>query len=165
MPGLIGASVWIALVIEKPLGESISRPRAETIPAVARVVESERVADRDHGVADLEVGGVAEGKRLERAGVGVGVEESKIGRGVGADHLGVDRVAVLADRHPYLVGALDDVGVGEHMALLVEDEAGPGRGARPLRATERLERGLLGAGHPIGLDVDDAGGGSARRSG
>ena len=35
LPGLIGASVWIAFVIENPFGESIVRPRAETMPAVA----------------------------------------------------------------------------------------------------------------------------------
>jgi hypothetical protein len=33
-PGLMAASVWITSSIEKPLGDSISRPSAETIPVV-----------------------------------------------------------------------------------------------------------------------------------
>src|SRR3954454_15008530 len=34
LPGLIAASVWIALAIGKPLGDWIVRPRAETTPTV-----------------------------------------------------------------------------------------------------------------------------------
>ncbi len=35
LPGLIGASVWMTLSIEKLFGAWIVRPRPETIPAVA----------------------------------------------------------------------------------------------------------------------------------
>jgi hypothetical protein len=35
LPGLIGASVWMTLSIEKPLGALIARPTPETMPAVA----------------------------------------------------------------------------------------------------------------------------------
>ena len=34
LPGLIGASVWMTLSMEKPLGASIWRPMPETIPWV-----------------------------------------------------------------------------------------------------------------------------------
>ena len=34
LPGLIAASVWIASAIGKPLGASIVRPSAETMPVV-----------------------------------------------------------------------------------------------------------------------------------
>ncbi len=34
LPGLIEASVWMTFEIEKPLGASISRPRADTMPVV-----------------------------------------------------------------------------------------------------------------------------------
>ena len=87
LPGLIAASVWITLEIEKPLGAWIWRWRAETMPAGHGAVEAERVADRDHRIADLDLRGVAERKRVQLVCRHVDLEHGDVGRRVGADDL------------------------------------------------------------------------------
>ena len=124
-------------------------------PRGGRAVEPERVADRDHGIADLDPGRGAELERLQLLGAGIDLEHGDVGRGIGADDLGVEGLAVLAaDPDGDLIGALDDVGVGEDVAVGIDHEAGPGRGAA-LRGAEGIER--RGLGLLLGLDVDDAG--------
>ena len=83
LPRLMGASVWIT----RSIGDSRRRldralQRADDARR-DRALEPERVADRDHRVADLDVLGVAELDRGERACVGVDLEQRDVGRLVG----------------------------------------------------------------------------------
>src|SRR5829696_8031715 len=117
-----------------------------------RALEPERAADADRGVAGAEV---ARGAQLERLHAAldlrrVDLEHGEVGRRVLAEQLGVDGLAVLAEAHAELVRALDDVVVGDDVALVVDDEARARRGAAAAR-----EGQLPAAG--VGLDEDDAG--------
>ena len=102
-------------------------------------VEAERVSDRDHRVADPHVRGVAQCQRLERLLVGVDLEQRDVRGGVTADDLGVVGLVVQVDRH--LRGALDDVGVGDDVAAVVDHEAGSRR--RPSLALRKEIEGRL----------------------
>jgi hypothetical protein len=84
--------------------------------------QAEGIADGVDLLAHGELSGVGQSNRLE---VGrVDLQQGKIVNPVSAHHLG--RIAVLVAEHHLdaAVGALDDMVVGEHMAGLVEDEAG-----------------------------------------
>ena len=71
LPGLIAASVWIASTSVSVPAMCTVRPRPETMPEVTVGLpgDSERVADRDDGVADLQGVGVAELHRRETGAV------------------------------------------------------------------------------------------------
>ena len=61
-----------------------------------------------------------------------------------ADDLGGERVGVLAERDLDLVGAVDDVGVGQQVAVGVDHERGAGRSAAAaLLGAEGAERDVL----------------------
>ena len=69
-----------------------------------RAVEAERVADRDHAVADLRLVGVGELERADAAGVArVDLDGGEVGRGVDAEHLGVVVVALVVEAHLHLL--------------------------------------------------------------
>ena len=118
LPGLIEASVWMTLEIWKPLGASIWRCLAETMPVVT-------VRERPNGLPIAIVGsptftslGVAERERLEAVHLRrVDLQHREVGGGVAAADLGVDAVALLVEAHRDAVGALDHVGVGDDRAL------------------------------------------------
>ena len=95
-------------------------------------VEPERVADRDHRVADFDLRGVAERERVQFFRRRVDLEQGDVGGRVGADDFG--RVVLVGGAEPDfdLVGAFDDVGVGDDVALGVDQEAGAGRDAAAL---------------------------------
>ncbi len=63
------------------------------MPARHRAVEAEGVADRDHRVADLDLGGVAERERVQLAGGVVDLEQGDVGGRVGADDFGLCSVS------------------------------------------------------------------------
>ena len=109
----------------------MSRPRAETMPAVTRRAEAERVADRDHPVADPDLVAVGPGRRRERLRA-LDLEQRQIGLGVGADQLG-RILALVAEDDGDLVGVGDDVVVGD-------DEAGRVDRRSP-SPSEKLRRG------------------------
>jgi hypothetical protein len=133
---LIAASVWTAPEIENPLGAWIVRFRPETMPP-----------DGDGRLARLEVAGAAERDRLEAARDlrRVDADHREVGGAVGAEQLDRDGVAVLAEADLQRGGAVDDVLVGDDVALVVDHEARPGGLAVLL----------------VGLDEDDAGGDAA----
>ena len=96
LPGLIGASVWIALVIVKPFGASIWRWTAETIPAVA-------VRSRPNGLPIATTGSPTLTPAEEPSSSGwswsapeFDLQHRDVGRRVGADDVGVEGLAVLA---------------------------------------------------------------------
>ncbi len=154
LPGLIAASVWITFVDREAVRRRDLALLRRHDPGGHRARVAERVADRHDGVADLDVGAVAERQRLELGVVGIDLEHRDVGRGVGADHLGVDEVAVLLEADLDVLGVADDVRVGDDRALLVDDEAGAGRLAAALG---RAEGRVAGAGLLLGDHEDDAG--------
>jgi hypothetical protein len=88
-----------------------------------RLVETERIADREHRLADLEVSGIADHDGRQKVGWSVDMEYGKVlfpretdqlclpGAAVGEGDLGTVRV-------------LDDVVVGNDVATRVPDKAG-----------------------------------------
>ena len=131
---MIEASVWIAPSIWNWVSDSIERSVAETTPIESDCSSPKGLPIAATGCADLEVVGVAELERLQVEPVGIDLEQGDVGERVEADDLGRDLVAVgeldvdllgLVDRRrrrsPRRVG--DDVGVGDDLAVVVDDEA------------------------------------------
>ena len=109
-------------------------------------VEPEGVADRDDRVADVELGRLAEGERLERVGGGVDLQDGDVGRVVLADELGLVALLVVAQRDLDLLGAVDHVRVGDQMALVVDHEArSRSRACSRRLPAERTRAGPAGA--------------------
>jgi hypothetical protein len=112
LPGLIAASVWIALAgRDRPL-------------------QAERRSDRDRLVARFERVGVAQLERLQAAfdGARIDLQHGEVARRVLAHQLGRDRLRVDADPDQEGAGALDHVVIGDDVAFVVVDEAGAGAG-------------------------------------
>ena len=65
---------------------------ALTMPWVTRLRQPERIADREHHVADLQLVGAAEGRDRQRAEVDL--QHRQIGVRVAADDVGVGHAAV-----------------------------------------------------------------------
>ena len=104
-------------------------------PGGDRAVEAEGVADCDHGIPHLDLARVAERQRVQVLRVRAHLQEGDVGARVPPDDLGVERLVAEADRH--LGRALDDVCVGEDVAVLVDHEAGASRlSALALRKAE-----------------------------
>ncbi len=112
LPGLIAASVWMKS--SNRLMPRWLRPSALTMPDGHRVAEAERIADREHRVADLHV--LDRAQRDRREAGGVCLQDGEIGLGVGAADLRLQAATVLQHELD-VVGAFDDVLVGEHVAV------------------------------------------------
>src|SRR3954468_20179739 len=92
-----------------------------------RPVEAERVADRDGGVADLDVARVGERQRVDVRRVGDrDLEHGEVGRRVRAEDRGEDAARVGAEAHRDLARASDDVRVRDERPVAVVQPAGPG---------------------------------------
>ena len=85
LPWLIGASVWMKSSKLPSPAPPVARPLALTIPIVTVWPIAERVADRQHDVADAHVVGVAERQGLQV--VALDLQHGEIARRVGADDL------------------------------------------------------------------------------
>ena len=93
---------------------------------------------------------------MKLVGGRVDLEQGDVGRRVLAHHLGADRLGGVrvAERHLDLCRAVDDMGVGEDVAVVVDHEAGARRGPAAA-APEGIER--RGPRGRLGLDEGDAG--------
>ena len=139
LPWLIAASVWIASSMAKLFGDGdLAVQRADDARG-DRLLEAEGAADRNHAVTDFQLRRVAELERLERGRRGVDVEDRDVGRRVAADDRRVVGLAV-PEGHLDRLGAVDDVLVRDHVALLVVDEAGALRLLRSAVAAEGASR-------------------------
>jgi len=87
-----------------------------------RPLEPKRVADRDHGIADYDLGRVGERKGVKRGCGGIDLEERDVTRGIRSDEGRVDRLAG-GEVHLDRVGAFDDVVVRDDVTRVVDDEA------------------------------------------
>ena len=124
LPGLIAASVWITLSIEKPLGAWIWRCSAETMPVVT-------VRSSPNGLPIATTGSpTCDAWRSHPAAAGGGdppaastLSSATSVERVLADHLGRATVLSSPSVTSTLLGAVDDVGVGEDVAVVVDHEA------------------------------------------
>ena len=126
-------------------------------PCRGGAVERERVADGDHRVTHADRGGITEGERVKLVGRDVDLQQGDVGGLVLADHLGRNRLRVvaIAELNRDLRRPVDDMGVGEDVAVVVDDEPGSRGHPTAAAAAERVEgRGRLGALR--GLDVGNA---------
>src|SRR5262249_21162608 len=114
------------------------------------VVEAERVADGDDRVADLHAGGVGQRERLDLRGRRVDVDDGDVGADVGTDDGRLVGGAVV-ELHRDGARAVDDVVVGDDVALVVVEEAGALRLRGTAAAAEGGRAGGLGR-----VDLDDA---------
>ena len=109
------------------------RASAETMPDVTVWADAEGIAYRQHEVADLEVVGIPQHRRLERFAVEFGPEQGQV-------------AALVRDQHPRRelppvgqydldrAGLFDDVVVGHDQAVRADDHAGAERVLRTLAA-------------------------------
>ena len=158
LPGLIAASVWITLEIEKPLGAWIWRCSAETMPLVT-------VRSRPNGLPIATTGSPTSTFEESPSGSGWswldGASTLSSARSVAGSvpttFGGVGRVGG-AELDLDLVGAFDHVVVGEDVAFGVDHEARAGRGAAAFGFffAERAERRGGAPGGLVGLDEGDA---------
>ena len=114
LPGLIAASVWMKS--SKRLMPRWLRPERADDAARDGVAETERIADREHDVADLQR---VDGRRsvIARQVVAIDLEHGEVGFGIGAAHLGERPLAAVGQHDLDVVGAVDHVMVGEHVAV------------------------------------------------
>src|ERR1022692_4665966 len=99
------------------------------------LIESEGRADGDRPVADFDGVGVADAERRELL-AGVDLQDREVQLGIGADQLSRVLGPVAGQRHLNADGVLDNVVVGQDIAVVVHDKAG----AQALRATRLLRR-------------------------
>src|SRR4051794_19237225 len=103
-----------------------------------RALETERVADRDRRIADLDAARAAEGQRPQLALRRRDLQHREVGRLVAAEDAGVDDVLVgELDRHLRRAG--DDVRVRQDRAVAVDHEAGARRLAALLLGEAEVE--------------------------
>ncbi len=166
LPGLIGASVWIASMYA--VGESASLPaftttgrwRAETMPWVTVPGRPSGDADRHHRLADLGTRGVAHLDRVQRAGR-LDLDHRDVIARAPAEQLGRLPPAVGED-HPdgrAVSRSGDDVIVGDDPALGVQHESRSGAPAH--LDHHRARQHLLGDRH--GVEARAAAGSRRRR--
>ena len=84
--------------------------------------EAERIADRHDPVAHAHLRGIAEGDGLERL-LRLHFQQREVGLGIVAENLGDLQLGAVGEVDDDLVGALDDVIVGDDEARRVDDEA------------------------------------------
>src|SRR5690606_12430809 len=120
---VVGAGVYVAL------------PRRDD-PGGNGPAEPERIADRDHPVADARLGRVAELQERQRL-LRLHLEQGDVGFRVTSDERrGQRRLVMEADED--LVGVLDDMVVGDDVAVRVDHEAGTERRRPPRRRIRTL---------------------------
>ena len=179
LPGLTAASVWITSEIEKPLGAWIWRCLAETMPLVT-------VRSRPKGLPIATTGSPTSVLSESPSSSAVRSFDSSTSRRATSEEgsaptSSASRCSPSSPTSTVIsFGALDHVGVGEDVALVVDDEAGAARRALRGRCPdegdaggvalvdladgELVARAALAA---LGLVADEArlrGGGRIRRS-
>ena len=156
LPGLIAASVWMTLSIVKPLGPGSCAAAAETTPVVS-------VRSRPNGLPIAIVGSptCTSCESPSASGLRSGPSGSTLSsaRSVEASRpttFAVDGLLVAEAGRVTFVGARDDVGVGEDVAVLVDHEARAV--ASPCCCCgHEVERATACCWTTCGADEDDAG--------
>ena len=127
---MIEASVWIAPSISNWVSDWIERSVAEMTPTESDWSSPNGLPIAATGCPTTRSESLAELERLQVEVRGVDLEQRHVGERVEADDLRRDEVAV-GELDEHLVGLVavraravgDDVGVGDDLAVVVEDEA------------------------------------------
>ena len=124
LPGLMAASVWM----KKPKSEMpILRARQRRDDAAGRgLADAERIADREHEIADFKRIGIADRRSTGNGSRRVDLQHREVERLVLEQHLAVELAAV-GGRDLDLVGVADDVIVGDDDAGRIDQHAGAQR--------------------------------------
>ena len=128
---VIDRRVGLQEVLVAAVADGRRPPLRADDPHRHRLADAERIADREHDVADLHRVGVAERDRRADPSPSTLIER-EVARLVGADHFRGERAAV-GQLDPDLVGAVDDVVVGQDVAVGADDDAGAERRAASAR--------------------------------
>jgi len=102
------------------------------------LTDAHRITDRQDDVSDPHGVGVAKRQRSQAAGIDL--QHREVARGIGPDDLGLEATAI-GQFDVDVVGTVDDVMVGQDVAVLADDDAGTERcfssrlGLRPAAAT------------------------------
>ncbi len=156
----------IGLDEELIVGDADLRARERRDDAVRdRLADAERIADRQHHVADQKLVGVRQFQHRKLLARRLQPQHGQIGAAVLQDDLGLE-LALVGERDLHLVGALDDVVVGHDQARRVDDHARAERALHLLRRTvagnaeeaaeDRIvEQRIAVLHHLRGIDVDD----------
>ena len=83
------------------------------------MADAKGIADREDDIADLDLLAVAESRGREARRVDL--EHGEIGAGIAADDLGFVALVGIAERDAHIVGALDDMVVGQDVAVRRDD--------------------------------------------
>ena len=133
---LVNRSIGLQEILVAPAAGPGGSALGADDPHRHRLANTERIADRQHNVTNLDALGIAERDRMEVRRVDL--DHGQIARLVCAHHLRRQRAAVVhldADA----VRALDDVVVGEDVAVGADDDAGT---ERALPEAPRLARAV-----------------------
>ncbi len=149
LPLLMAASVWMTPVIWIVAGRDDRAVERAHDAGRGGVAQAVGVADGDDGVTHLHGGGVGEVQRRQLAGRRADADHGDVLAGIAADDAAGKGVAVV-QAHPHRVGVLDDVVVGDDVALRVDLEAGAlcALGARRRRTRRRRWSGRSPAPRP-----------------
>ena len=138
LPDEMAASVWISPSSAPSLGaEGAVERRDDAERDGGLAVEVEGEPDGDHGIAELDLG--RRGERHRNEVVAVDAQQGQVVAGIGGDELGLGRLGLTRQAHPDGGRALDDVGVGQDLAVLADRDA----------------RSHRSAGVEVGADRDD----------
>ena len=128
LPGLSGASVWMTLSISRPLGDRKRAAERADDAGGHGCLEAQRVADRDHQLADPQPRRASE--RRMRQARRLQAQDGKIGGGIVADAFGIE-LAPVGQAAGEASGPGDHMAIGEEIAVGREQHARAGAGPAP----------------------------------
>ena len=102
-------------------------------------VEAERESDRDDFVTDAHTAGIGEHRGVEV--VTAHAEQCEVVARVAREESGLAWLGLTGEAHPDLGGPVDDVGVGEDLAVGGDDHSGPDRLSTRQVGADRDDRG------------------------
>ena len=161
--GIAGIDGGVGLDEELIVGDADLGARERRDDAMGYgLADPERVADREHEVADLQLVGIAEVERREALAPILDAQHREVGAAVLEHDLGIE-LALVRERHLDLVRAFDHVVVGDDQAGRIDDHAGTERALHLLawnaaaaeeEAEERVLHEVAVVHHLGGIDVD-----------
>ena len=138
--GIAGIDGGVGLDEELIVGDADLGARHRRDDAVGHgLADGERIADGEHEVADLQRVGIGEFERREALALRLDAQHREVGARILEHDLGLE-LALVGERDLHLVGALDDVVVGDHEAGGIDQHARAERALHLLAAGPRAAR-------------------------